>query len=256
MLDPKPAWKVATCSVPGARHRRSGCPCQDSLSVRLYRDFFVGVVADGAGSARHGGLGAQTVARAVAANVQQRMASAATIDSMDGAEAIQTMLAEAFETAAAALHQAASERGSDPREWATTLFVSIASPRWVSAYQIGDGAVVVDEGGRLVLLTVPAPGEFANETLFLETETLDRARFTFRDHPPSHVVLFSDGLERLAVIESDRTPFEGFFRPILKLAESGATTETERALEEFLLSERVSRRTNDDLTLIVASREP
>jgi hypothetical protein len=64
-------WKIVAASARGTSHEASGQPCQDAHAWREGADWFVGVVCDGAGSARLSDRGARhaadTVARRVAA---------------------------------------------------------------------------------------------------------------------------------------------------------------------------------------------
>src|SRR5262245_51454874 len=73
-------WRVVAASVIGTAHDRTGVSCQDSHDCRLVPlvsggQVFVGVAADGAGSAECSGLGSriccQTVATAVARHLSE-----------------------------------------------------------------------------------------------------------------------------------------------------------------------------------------
>jgi hypothetical protein len=58
-------WKIVAASARGSSHEASGQPCQDAHAYRAGEDWFVGVVCDGAGSARHSDRGARHVADTV-----------------------------------------------------------------------------------------------------------------------------------------------------------------------------------------------
>ena len=64
------SWSIAVESVPGRRHLRNAEPCQDHGLVRAVTGRLgtgvAGAVADGAGSARFGEIGARIAAEATA----------------------------------------------------------------------------------------------------------------------------------------------------------------------------------------------
>ncbi len=64
----------------------------------------------------------------------------------------------------------------------------------------------------------------------------------------------SDGLLRLALRLPGQEPFEPFFRPLFGFAASAGAADAQRQLVRFLDSPRVSARTEDDKTLVVAVR--
>jgi hypothetical protein len=71
------------------------------------------------------------------------------------------------------------------------------------------------------------------------------------------IAVFTDGLERLALqfdTGSAHAPFfDSMFRP-LNVAPSGYRPELETSLVDFLNSEKVTNRTDDDKTIVIASR--
>jgi hypothetical protein len=72
----------------------------------------------------------------------------------------------------------------------------------------------------------------------------------------AHLALFSDGLQMLALKMPEGTPHAPFFGPLFRFAasaeEDGPAVGT---MEAFLRSPRVTQRTDDDLTLVIAIRE-
>jgi hypothetical protein len=68
----------------------------------------------------------------------------------------------------------------------------------------------------------------------------------------SGLAMLSDGIELLALCYKDNTAHEPFFTPMFEFAEKPGSTKAE--LEEFLESERVCDRTDDDKTLVLAVR--
>jgi hypothetical protein len=162
----------------------------------------------------------------------------------------------AVSAAQAALVSEARARQIAVRELATTLILVVATLERVASVQIGDGAVVVrDEAGKLVALTVPQSGEYANETTFLTVpNALATAQVCLWHGTPSYVVVFSDGLQRLALTMPDGTPHAPFFLPFFRVVGTGMhATAAQAQIEAFLGSQRVKERTDDDVTLVLGS---
>jgi hypothetical protein len=126
----------------------------------------------------------------------------------------------------------------------------------VGAVQVGDGAAVVgDRQGNVIALTAPQSGEYINETAFLNSpDAVEKAQLTVRQAQTAHVAVFSDGLQMLALKMPEGTPHAPFFAPLFRFVE-GIMDETQAQAElvAFLRSPRVTSRTDDDLTLLLAT---
>jgi hypothetical protein len=125
--------------------------------------------------------------------------------------------------------------------------------------QIGDGAIVVatEEPGEYTWVFWPQHGEYANTTSFLTGDAASDA-LMFETGPPVHeVAIFSDGIERLVLDMAARTVHSPAFRPIFQwlaaTAPEGAE-EAGQALTAYLSSDHVNSRTDDDKTLVMATR--
>lgn len=71
------------------------------------------------------------------------------------------------------------------------------------------------------------------------------------------VALLSDGLQRLALHYQTRTAHAAFFKPMLATlrdASEDALESLSARLEDYLSSPAVNERTDDDKTLVLASR--
>ena len=122
--------------------------------------------------------------------------------------------------------------------------------------QTGDGIVVMRTGdGRLRPASTPQQGVYANETQFVTGPGGAEPGFLEIWEYGAAIAVLTDGLLPLAVDYADHTPHAPFFDPML--AEVAATTDIRRTAEhlaEFLASDRVSSRTDDDKTLVLAAR--
>ncbi len=239
-------WQVIASSVAGSSHSRHNIPCQDAFLFRsLANDLVAIAVADGAGSADFGGEGA-------------KIATTAAIDffarsSTEFVQSQRELVLGSLRSAHRAVVAAAEQAHVPNRSFACTCIVALATKLSVVVAQVGDGAVVVDDDAGLSALTVPPMSEYANETTFLTSEDWERAvQCVQQNIKVNHVVALTDGLQRLALQFPAGSPHEGFFRPLLNFA-SSRPTDGSAQLESFLNSRRVSERTDDDVTLVIAS---
>lgn len=243
-------WRVAAASIRGSSHEKTGQPCQDACGVRaLPAGVLIVAVADGAGSAPLSGIGA-------AIAVETALEVIAAAPPPDGAEGWQSLLRTALREARAGVEQAAALRQARPRDLATTLILVAATPALVAAAQVGDGAAVVaDRAGGLVALTRPASGEYINETTFLiSPDAVEGAAMAVHPAGATHLAVFSDGIQPLALKAPENNPHAPFFTPLFRfLSESQDQASANAELATFLGSERVRQRTDDDLTLVLAT---
>jgi serine/threonine protein phosphatase PrpC len=246
-------WHVAAASVRGTSHEQSRRPCQDAHFWRvLPDDGLVVAVADGAGSAPQGQIGATLAALTAATTLCAHLSASPWPREYAGWEACFTTAAEG---AQAAVEAEATARQVARRQLATTLILVAATADQVAVMQIGDGAVVVgDSDGNVISLTSPVQGEYANETTFLITpDALNTAQVRVWPGKLASLAVFTDGLQRLALSMPSGAPYTPFFKPLFRFvaAENSAKKACEQ-IAAFLRSERVTDRTDDDLTLVVA----
>ncbi len=275
-------WRFVTARAMGTSHVKAGLPCQDQLGCRVVvNQTLVTVVADGAGSAalpeRGAGITVKTVVDFLSCQLD------------DGRLDYDVMLREAAKEARKKVHAEAQHRGVKPRDLASTLLVAVVGPDGGSALQIGDGVIVVSDGGNgwgwvfwprcgEYAKQIPNPdrnmtefrwifwpqrGEYANTTHFLtDVDAVERLRIAPRLGKITDIALMTDGLESLALRYASNSVhgpfFHGMFRPLLDADETNVNEDREikslsALLERFLSSERVRSRTDDDVSLILAT---
>ena len=105
----------------------------------------------------------------------------------------------------------------------------------------------------------PQKGEYANSTFFLSDETaLANAEVAALTDDVQDVALMSDGLEPLAMQFAARTTHEPFFRTVLAplhtVAAPGEAPPLSSGLVALLATPAVRARTDDDATLVIATR--
>jgi hypothetical protein len=140
-----------------------------------------------------------------------------------------------------------------------TLACAVVTDDWIAVGQIGDGAIVSEnENGELSLMIHPQRGEYANEAYFLTmSDGLNYlACYTSKSFVKS-VILTSDGLLRLAFKLPEYEPSSRFFQPLIDFtADMEDSEQAHQQLVEFLNSGRINSRTDDDKTLVLATRVP
>lgn len=247
-------WRYAAASVIGTAHLSSPeGVCQDAHAFGYLEaaSAFVGVVSDGAGSASQ----AQRGSRIACDFVLEKLAQAAPPLMFSKRLADDTLVALRRE-----LEVAADAAGSQMRDFACTLLVAIVCPLRSVFWQIGDGAMCFREreDDRFRYAFWPEKGDYANVTYFVtDPNAKDHLDFDVTETEIVEVAIFSDGLERLALDFATGEAHSGFFNglfPHLRVLPEGRRDELSLHIASFLGSERVNQRTDDDKTLVLASR--
>ncbi len=258
MVESAYGWRLAGASVQGVSHKRLEMPCQDAHAVALLQpDAVVLVTADGAGSAELSATGAR-----IAVDTALASLAAAASTGIWCPDNSQRLLTEAAATALLAVEAEAASLEVPARALACTLILCVLLPHFAAALQIGDGACVVRLAGDastepvLMALTTPTHGEYLNETTFLVSpNAIQCAQFGSTSQTITGAALFTDGLQEIALNAPDYRPHGPFFAPLLRFIEAQeCPAAAEQQLRSFLESPRLSNRTDDDLTLLLAAR--
>ncbi|MEO0968149.1 MAG: PP2C family serine/threonine-protein phosphatase [Cyanobacteria bacterium J06639_18] len=247
-------WRVVAASVCGTSHVKNKQLCQDAHHWQLLSDnILVAAAADGAGSAVQGKIGAMIAVETAVESISNKEITQETL--VDDA-LVRSVLAEAMLLAAKAVEEEAIACEKQPMDLATTLIIMIATPELVAVAQVGDGvAVAKDEGGNLLALTIPDNGEYINETTFLTSPTaLETAQLKIWRQPIVNVGMITDGLEMLAMNMAVGAPHKPFFMPLFEfVANAQDKSVAQEQLVRFLRSDKITQRTDDDLTLIIGA---
>lgn len=248
-----PDWKVVHASVCGTSHIATDAPCQDRCIVSRERapggTFLVAVCADGAGSARFAEIGAETACRAVASAITEHLKFS---DCLDDPQSARGWVGEARE----AVRSEAALRGAPVRDFACTLIGAVIGDGAAMFFQIGDGAAVASVAGCCGVVFWPQGGEYAGTTFFLTDEQwAEQLMVTSVATTVDELALFTDGLERLILRFADQSVHVPFLTPMWSAARQVADgAELIPSLETFLRSTAVVERTDDDKTLVIATR--
>jgi hypothetical protein len=249
-------WRHIAQSLQGPSHVANGTECQDNHSILFLGNesatTLVACIADGAGSAKFSEVGSAIACEAIAA-------SAAAYFSVKGhfGDLTRDDILAWFGGARTRIQAAADERSCEIRDLATTFAGVIAGPESTTFFQIGDGAIVLRVNQVYGVVFWPQSGEYANTTNFLTGDTFeDSLAFFVMRNPCSNIALLTDGLERLALRFDAQTPHVPFFEPLfLALRTADDVAGLSDGLRQFLGSDAVQNRSDDDKTLILATRD-
>ncbi|MTJ55061.1 protein phosphatase 2C domain-containing protein [Anabaena sp. UHCC 0253] len=250
------SWKAIARSATGTSHQEQKIPCQDCGHYRIFNDVIVGAVADGAGSAKYSQIGSELAVKTVIkcfADINElpdKQGFSQPLSEMEAKEVFAKFVKEVI----TALTKKADNKGYSFHDLACTLLVFVATPDWVAAMQIGDGFMVVhSQNSEYQLLFEPDKGEFFNETTFVTSaNALEEMQVQVISGKQEFICASTDGLEKVAIRLSDWKPFAPFFKPFEEyLRETDNPEDDEKYVIDFLNSERLNSRTDDDKTLLL-----
>lgn len=206
-------------------------------------------VADGAGSAAMGGEGADMAVGEGIRFVTEKL----TRKEFGLGDSFACDLVREVRRA---IHAEAEAKSRPVRDYACTFLGIVSTSTGTITFQVGDGGIVLDTGAGLELAMVPAQGEYANQTHFVTDEDAI-ARLQSKAYPDRalRVAAFTDGIQRLALNMASHTPQERFFAPFFAGMAKATLAHEEQLtgmLQQFLASEQVNARTDDDKTLVLA----
>ena len=253
-------WRYANASVIGQAHIRQETACQDRLLCRTIDtktdgEIFVAVVADGAGSTSHGQIGAEVACETFIGQVADFLNSGnASVRSLN--EDFGKHWIRFFQNK---IKQSADEEKKEIRDFATTLVGAIVGENATVFYQVGDGGAVFSVNGKNESYRFgiePSESEYVNTTEFLTDETaVESLRFVLIKEKVEDLILFSDGIFAVAVDYQNNKPHEPFLMPMIAPLRNGNSANgLNEKLENFLASPKLNEKTDDDKTIILASR--
>ncbi|TAF06426.1 MAG: protein phosphatase 2C domain-containing protein [Nostocales cyanobacterium] len=249
-----PQWRIVSASVCGTSHIKNQQLCQDAHHWQiLANNVLVIAAADGAGSASLGKVGAMIAVETAIEHISNCEITHSTLadDALLG-----NLLTDTIFTAKKAVEEEADTSNHQPYDLATTLIIAIATPKVVAVAQIGDGlAVAKDSTGHLQALTIPSNGEYINETTFLTSpDALAATQIKILRHNIVNIGVLTDGLQMLALNMLIGEPHKPFFFPLFDfVANAEDKLIAKEQLVKFLCSEKITERTDDDLTLVIAA---
>jgi hypothetical protein len=254
-----PPWRVAMASSIGQSHVAAAQPCQDAhfhleVADGNGRPVMVLAASDGAGSAALAEVGAAMVCETFGRLVEAYVAKGGTVATLERPLVERWLAGIVYR-----LEMHAKQSGASLPDYACTLLAAVIAERSAAFVQIGDGAMVIwtRNGWRHVFW--PQHGEFANTTNFVTSEgAASRLEFIRLDGTVEEIAVFTDGIENLVLQKARKAAhapfFDSMFPPVRQSQVSGVDPALSKALDTYLSSPTITERTDDDKTLILASR--
>jgi hypothetical protein len=248
-------WKLLYDSVAGSSHEEVGTPCQDHSFATCHQgthgEALILACADGAGSAVAAERGARLACEFIVSHITKYLDSGRGVDEIN-----RELMQEWYGDAHLRLNDEAVQQGLAPRDLASTLLLAVVTEGVSVFAQIGDGAIVYREGPEYQLAFWPQSGDYANTTYFL-TEPTFSERLAFRQviGNVNDIAIVSDGLQMLALNYAAKSVHAPFFEPLFRsLRQAASPDDLVVPLRQFLNSEGILNRTDDDKTLMLATR--
>lgn len=251
-------WTWVGSKLAGTSHVRVGRACDDfaaCMEIQTnYGSVMLIIASDGAGSAEYSHIGARIVVSQLTRNIARFVRRGEFIGhiSMDVAE-------NWLDDIRNYIYTVCDRTDRSPRDYAATLVAAIAAPTETIVLHVGDGAAVIKNELDLdwIVPSWPMHGEYASTTYFVTDDIRPNLhRFEINERAES-IAVFTDGIERLVLDFATRTPHQPFFKGMiepLKKEETGRSRKLSKRLAEYLDSDKINSRTDDDKTLILAHR--
>ncbi|RYX81486.1 hypothetical protein EON83_23705 [bacterium] len=256
-------WNIAAASVRGKLHAHRGSWREDSFTAEHIQaesgDWTVVAVSDGAGSAPLSRVGSKAACSATLTALRAGLGTLGAFSDdkeqlvSQNLPALRQVLMQAGADALGALQIEAKLREQPLSAFAATLLVLVQrewSGAWLcAALQVGDGAISLWDGEKIVLLGEADHGQNSGETRFLttsgiENELASRVKFSIKPQLQGFAVM-SDGVS------------DDFFPEDTKLAELFAAvlpvvTSAEDAGQSLISWLGYEKRgSSDDRTLVI-----
>ena len=257
-------WRVAHASAIGLAHINQETECQDRFSCQTIEtkdgEVLIAVVADGAGSTTDGQIGAEIACQFFIEGISDFLHSQdASVGSLN--QEFGKFWISYFQKKIAGI---AEENEKNIRDFASTLVGVAIGQKQAAFFQIGDGGAVFSKSGEANsyrFAITPEESEYVNVTDFLTDETaIEKLRFELIEERIEDLILFSDGIFAVAVDYQTNQPHEPFLMPMMAPLRNGnrnspdGNQDLSRKLESFLASPKINEKTDDDKTIILASR--
>lgn len=231
-------WKFANVSVRGSSHKKVGRQCDDYSMTVSNPEVTLAVVSDGAGGHCDTHFGSKAICESFVEVITENEAL------------LEEGTAQPILTEVLARAQQNINILENPAMLSATISAICIYKNALYSFQVGDGCIFTDHGGYFSQLLECQRGEFANETVFLNSKhAIENAHFAALDAATiNHVVLITDGLRNIFFYQGDlRLTAINVFLDEFK--DNGDLFIKE--LESFLASDFVSHFTDDDLTLVL-----
>lgn len=254
-------WKYGLASVTGTAHVKSSVPLQDFSLAEVILDshedeIFVAIVSDGAGSAVNSQAGAKLACETLLRDLTSHFADGGRLNHLT-----KDFIAEWVERFQFLISGFAADAEMKAQDFACTLLASVVGQDQAAYFQIGDGAIIESVSSKKDLYRCvcwPQQGEYANTTNFLtDADAKKKIFYELKPGIVNEVALFTDGIQSLVLdyrTHSAHSPYFASLFAWLRPHPAGYSAELSESLIQYLNSDKVNARTDDDKTLILATR--
>jgi hypothetical protein len=242
-------WRTTGASVTGTSHYSNQVPCQDSFSYKCLENRLLVAVSDGAGSAKFSDQGSKYI-------VDRLTELASQHENWGDFSAFENFTIDALDKIRSELVEKAKKEQCRLTDFAATVLFSFILPEVFFSFQIGDGAIVfqTEHESSVELAITPKSGCYVNDTVFLTSNDWENhLQFHHSTSKVNALVMLTDGLQHLAIKQSPYIhAFKPFFSPFFEFMKNQSDEDVRlMALTDFLNSDRVCEKTNDDKTLFL-----
>lgn len=247
-------WNYVNVSVRGISHQEADIPCQDKNSCSIvesdsYQNLVI-AVSDGAGSAVKADTGASLICQKFTDHIKNSLQAGAVVKDFNR-DFFKDWLVSFQEE----LNATAEADGLRLRDYACTFLGVVLGENFACFAQIGDGAIVFkNEENKYLLGFLPQQGQFINQTFFAtEENAAAQLDYLYLEKQIDELAVFTDGIQSLVIDFKDHCVNEDFFSQWFQwLRELDDREMGNYALETYLNSPKITERTDDDKTLILA----
>ena len=256
-------WRYAFASAIGTSHVRSGDPCQDACVCEVFEvprrgDVLVAVAADGAGSAKLSQFGSSETCRFILERLKHLLCSG-----RDVLEITRDVATEVILEAQEHLRITAEKLDATMRDLACTVVAAVVAAEGAAFFQVGDGVAIVgprtEPINEFSWIFWPDRGEYANTTTFLSEEHVtEHLQHAAVPYGIDELAVLTDGIQNLVLDYKEHAAHAPFFSrmmtPLRARSDAGHIESLSTALAAYLDSPSINERTDDDKTLLLASR--
>ncbi|MES2704137.1 MAG: PP2C family serine/threonine-protein phosphatase [Bacteroidota bacterium] len=249
-------WKAIGQSVIGTSHVANGKDCEDANKYAIFESpdghILACCASDGAGSAQFAGWASAYTTAQVIECAQRLVANNEEIDEA----AVYAMLEDIYD----GLEQEAAKQECELNEFSCTLLGAIITGTATAFFQVGDGAIVRNDGSDFYLpVWWPHNGEYQNTTSFLvDDRSFANVNVMILNELVTELAIFTDGLQMLALNTESQTAHQPFFTSMFRHLRMADTPEKvdllNGKLADYLNSAAINKRTDDDKTLFLATK--
>ncbi len=240
-------WKIAGASIIGSSHIKNKTPCQDFICSLTRGDVICIALADGAGSCKYSDIGAVISCTAVTEHLTADFDRFFSMPQSVIKHRIIHFIRTRLGRKAKALNTNKSELSS------TLLFLALKGDKYLLGH-LGDGVICGEDKGKLVLLSAPQNGEFANTTYFVTTKNYqDHFKISYGNVSElTSFFLMSDGAAE-ALYHKKKHIFSRALKTFAAWLDSYPSDEVSAAIESNMES-LFPKHTSDDCSIIIAHK--